>query len=63
VLPAYCGRRIYRALVRARWDEAVRRRAPILVTQAGALSRPILKRVGFKTIGAIQKLEDRVGPA
>jgi GNAT superfamily N-acetyltransferase len=59
VLPAYRGRGIYRALLRARWDEAVRRGAPVLVTQAGALSRPILERSGFRTIGTIQRLEDR----
>lgn len=58
VLPAYRGRGIYRALLRARWDEAVRRKTPLLVTQAGALSRPILERVGFKTVGAIQRLRD-----
>ena len=58
VLPAYRGRGIYRALLRARWDEAVRRKTPILVTQAGALSRPILERVGFETVGAIHRLED-----
>jgi len=62
VLPAYRGRGIYRALLRARWDEAVRRQTPILVTQAGSLSRPILERMGFKTIGAIRRLEDRANP-
>ncbi len=61
VLPVYRGRGIYRALIRARWDEAVRRRTPILVTQAGALSRPILERVGFKTVGAIHRLIDHTG--
>jgi GNAT superfamily N-acetyltransferase len=59
VLPAYRGRGIYTALLRARWDEAVRRSSPILVTQAGALSRPILERFGFKTVGTIRRLEDR----
>ena len=63
VLPAYRGRGIYRALLRARWDEAVRRQTPILVTQGGSLSRPILERTGFRTIGAIQRLEDRANPA
>jgi GNAT superfamily N-acetyltransferase len=59
VLPEYRGRGIYRALVRARWDEAVRRGSHVLVTQAGALSRPILERSGFKVVGAIRRLEDR----
>lgn len=63
VSPDYRGRGIYRALLRARWDEAVRRGTPLLVTQAGALSRPILERTGFKTIGVIRRLEDRATPA
>jgi len=58
VLPAYRGRGIYRALVRARWDEAVRRGAPVLVTQAGAMSRPILEGLGFRVVGTILRLED-----
>lgn len=61
VLPEYRGRGIYRALTRARWDEAVRRGTPVLVTQAGAMSRPILERLGFRTVGTIQRLEDRNG--
>src|SRR5262249_20078187 len=39
------GHGAYRALVRARWDEAVRRGTPALVILAGAMSRPILERV------------------
>jgi len=58
VLPAYRGRGIYRALVRARWDEAVRRGTPVLVTQAGAMSKPVLERLGFRTVGSILRLED-----
>src|SRR5262249_46975641 len=37
------GRGVYRALVRARWDEAVDRGTPALVVQAGQMSRPILE--------------------
>jgi len=44
------GRGVYRALVRARWDEAVRRGTPALVVQAGKMSRPILERLGFETV-------------
>jgi GNAT superfamily N-acetyltransferase len=44
------GRGVYRALVRARWDEAVRRGTPALVVQAGAMSKPILQRLGFETV-------------
>jgi hypothetical protein len=41
------GRGAHQALVRARWDEAVARGAPALITQGGAMSRPILERLGF----------------
>ena len=37
-----------RALVRARWDHAVARGTPLLVVQAGALSEPVLARLGFR---------------
>src|SRR5206468_8394543 len=40
-----------RALVKARWDDAVARGTPLLVTHAGALSRPILGRLGFSRSG------------
>jgi hypothetical protein len=53
------GRGAYRALVRARWDEAVRRGARCLVTQAGAMSRPILARLGFREVCDIRILFDR----
>ncbi len=36
-VPAARGRGAYRALVRARWDEAVRRRTPMLIVQAGTM--------------------------
>jgi ribosomal protein S18 acetylase RimI-like enzyme len=61
VLPGYRGRGIYRALTRARWDEAVRRGTPVLVTQAGSMSRPILERLGFRAVGAISRFVDRAG--
>lgn len=55
------GRGAYRALVRARWDEAVRRGVPALVTQAGKMSRPILQRVGFREVAEIWILLDEFG--
>ena len=61
VMPAYRGRGVYRALVRARWDEAVRRGTPALVTQAGRMSKPILERLGFRQVGRVQMLVDRTG--
>jgi hypothetical protein len=52
------GRGIYRALVRARWDEAERRGTPALVVQAGKMSRPILERLGFETVCEVHTLVD-----
>lgn len=52
------GRGAYRALVRARWDEAVARETPALMTQAGAMSRPILERLRFKPVGHVHMLID-----
>jgi Fe2+ transport system protein FeoA len=53
------GQGAYRSLVRARWDEAERRGAGWLVTQAGAMSRPILARLGFREVCDIRILLDR----
>jgi GNAT superfamily N-acetyltransferase len=61
VLPAARGRGVYRALVRARWDAAVARGTPVLVTNAGQMSRPILERLGFRTVCEIQALIDSSG--
>jgi GNAT superfamily N-acetyltransferase len=52
------GRGIYRALVRARWNEAERRGTPALVVQAGKMSRPILERLGFETVCEMHTLVD-----
>ena len=45
------GRGAYRALVHARWVDAVARGTPVLVTQAGHMSEPILARLGFEAVG------------
>lgn len=58
-LPEGRGRGAYRALVRARWDDAVARRTPALVTHAGAMSRPILERLGFEPVSRLDILVDR----
>ena len=63
VLPSARGRGAYRALVAARWDDAVQRGTPALVTQAGAMSRPILERLGFRTVAEIRILLDEFGAA
>ena len=54
------GRGAYRALVRARWDDAVARRTPALVVSAGAQSEPILHRLGFQQVCRFRRLEDNL---
>jgi hypothetical protein len=59
VAPWARGHGLYRALVRARWDDAVERRTPALVTQANPeTSYPILRRLGFEEVCEIRRLED-----
>ncbi|HEY2326638.1 MAG TPA: hypothetical protein VGH52_04045 [Gaiellaceae bacterium] len=60
-LPDARGRGAYRALVAARWRDAVERGTPLLVTQAGRMSRPILSRLGFEELCEIRILVDRFG--
>jgi len=60
-LPDARGRGAYRALVAARWAEAVARGTPLLVTQAGAMSRPILAGLGFRAVCEIRILVDDFG--
>ena len=60
VLPEARGRGAYRALVRARWDDAVARGTPLAVTDAGSQSRPILARLGFREVCTIRALVDRL---
>ena len=52
------GRGAYRALIRARWDEAVALGTPALITQGGSMSRPILERLGFERVGEVHMLVD-----
>jgi hypothetical protein len=61
VLPDARGRGAYRALVRVRWEDAVVRGTPVLVTQAGRMSAPILLRLGFEEAAGIHVLIDRFG--
>jgi hypothetical protein len=58
-LPEARGHGAYRALVAARWDDAVARGTPVLVTQASPLSRPILARLGFRELCEIRILLDK----
>ena len=52
------GRGCYRALVRARWDEAVRRGTPALTVSANDQSGPVLHRLGFESVLEFRRLED-----
>jgi GNAT superfamily N-acetyltransferase len=58
VLPAARGRGVYRALVRARWDDALAAGFEALCVHAGAMSRPILERLGFECVAEIEVLAD-----
>jgi GNAT superfamily N-acetyltransferase len=58
-VPRARGRGLYRALVRARWDYAVERGTPALVTEAMVTtSYPILQRLGFTEVCTIRRLEE-----
>jgi GNAT superfamily N-acetyltransferase len=59
-LPAARGRGVYTALVHARWDEAVERGTPRIAVSAGAMSAPILERLGFEPIGKVRLFVDRL---
>jgi hypothetical protein len=54
------GRGVYRALVLARFEDAVVRGTPAALTQAGRQSRPILARLGFRELCRIRILLDRL---
>lgn len=60
-LPKARGRGAYRALVAARWEDAVARGTPVLVTQASPMSRPILAQLGFRAVCEIRILLDTFG--
>jgi hypothetical protein len=59
-LEADRGNGYYTALVHARWHDAVERGTPLLCTQAGKMSQPILERLGFEQLGTIRLLVDRL---
>jgi hypothetical protein len=52
------GRGAYRALVRARWEDAAVAGFHALTVQAGPMSRPVLERSGFTTVAEIEVLAD-----
>jgi hypothetical protein len=45
-------------LIAERWRGAVAAGRPALLTQAGAMSRPILERLGFRALGRVEMLRD-----
>jgi hypothetical protein len=57
--PSARRRGAYRALIRARWDDAVALGAPALITQGGSMSRPILEGLGFERVGEVHMLLDK----
>jgi hypothetical protein len=59
-LPEARGRGVYSSLVHARWRESVARKAPRLVVSAGPMSAPILERLGFRQLGGVRLLRDRL---
>jgi hypothetical protein len=62
-LPWARGRGAYRALVRARWDDAAARGTPALTIGAGAMSAPILYRLGFEKVVQFRRLQSVMSPA
>jgi GNAT superfamily N-acetyltransferase len=58
VVPDARSRGVYRALVRARWDDAAAAGLTALSVQARHTSRPILERLGFEPVGAVEVLID-----
>jgi GNAT superfamily N-acetyltransferase len=56
VTPAARSQGVYRALINARWNDAVAAGTPALTVQAGHMSRPILDRLGFVTVAQITTL-------
>lgn len=58
-LPTARGHGIYQALVRERWELANRHRMPYLITQAGALSQPVLAHLGFVATAEIRNFLDQ----
>lgn len=59
-LPALRGRGVYGALVAHRWQAAVARGTPRVVTRAGPMSRPILANLGFRELGELRFLVDEL---
>ena len=59
-LPALRRRGAYRALIAARWRDAVERGTPSLISQAGRMSRPILALLGFTVVAQVRVFLDEM---
>jgi len=60
VLPQHRRRGVYGLMIRARCEEALRRKATLALTTARVgTSGPILKHHGFRTVGSIRVVEAR----
>jgi hypothetical protein len=60
-LAAERGRGAMTSIVGVAWDEAVARGTPALVAHGGELSSPILRGLGFRRVGLVRHLVDRIG--
>ena len=59
-LPTERGRGAMTSLLGAAWDAAVTRGTPALVTHGGEMSSPILLKLGFRRVGRVTHLVDRI---
>ena len=62
-LEQHRGRGAYRALVRARWQDAADSGTPGLAVMGGSMSAPALQRLGFQSLGTVELLVDDFGSA
>ncbi|NUP10251.1 MAG: hypothetical protein HOW73_29730 [Polyangiaceae bacterium] len=60
---AYRNRGVYSAMVAHRFHQAAARGTPALVVRAGAMSRPILQKLGFRELGEVHFLVDTLADA
>ena len=56
--PHVRGRGVYTSFVHARWRDGVERGIPRLVIQAGAMSAPIVAKLGFREVSTIRLYVD-----
>ncbi len=59
-LPSDRGRGAMSTLIATAWEEAARRGTPALVTHGGRMAAPTLERIGFRSVGRVRHLIDRI---